>query len=198
MGTAHGSITAGATLSPFARSLLDCALLRGSFTLRSGVTTDRYFDKYRISTNPTLLALVADEMQQRLHRDAPHADVLVAPELGAVPIATAVSLACGLPYVIVRGHRKSYGTSHHIEGVVTPGQRGVLLEDVVTSGGAAIEALRHARAAGLQIDRSICILDRNGGGAEALASAGAPLCALLHASEMDMAFELGLGEPVTP
>ncbi len=195
MGTAHGpsSITAG--LSPLAHDLCDHALLRGSFTLRSGLTSDRYFDKYRVSTHPGLLARVANALNELIERACPDAEVIVAPELGAVPIATATALARTLPFVIIRGQRKAYGTSHQIEGVVTPGQHGVLLEDVVTSGGAAIEALHAARDAGLIIDTSICILDRDGGGADALAREGAPLHALMHARELDAAYDIGLGMP---
>jgi orotate phosphoribosyltransferase len=174
------------------------ALLRGTFTLRSGATSDRYFDKYRVTCDPILLARVADGLGELL-ADAAFAtpiDRIVAPALGAVPLAAALSLASGVPFVIVRVDAKEHGTTRRIEGPFAEGDRGFLIEDVVTSGGAALEALEVARAAGIIIEHAGCLLDRDGGGAEALAAAGAPLRALLHRRDLDAAFDAGIGTVV--
>ena len=76
---------------------------------------------------------------------------IAAPELGAVPLAAAASLETGLPFVIVRGAAKEYGTGNRIEGPFEPGERVCLVEDVVTAGGAALEAVEALREAGLVV-----------------------------------------------
>ncbi|MCW2950316.1 MAG: pyrE [Thermoleophilia bacterium] len=185
------------TLS-IAPRLFERALLRGSFTLRSGARSDRYFDKYRVTCDPELLALVTDGFAVLL-ADAAFGrsiDRIVAPALGAVPLATALSLASGVPCAFVRLEARDRGTANRIEGAVARGERALLVEDVVTSGGAALEALEVARAAGLVVEHSACVLDRDGGGAEALAKAGAPLRSLFHRRDLDAAYEAGIGTEV--
>jgi orotate phosphoribosyltransferase len=187
------------TVDSLARQLFDRALLRGSFTLRSGVVSDRYFDKYRATCEPRLLGPIACRLADLLH-ELPGVEGgaavtrIVAPELGAVPLAAALALETGMPYAIVRGTSKSYGTANQIEGPVQPGEHAVLVEDVVTSGGAALEAVQVARDAGLIITHALCVLDRDAGGREALAAAGVELSAMLTASDLDAAFEAGLGQ----
>lgn len=183
----------GDARTQLAERLFGRALLRGSFKLRSGATSDRYFDKYRVTTDPGLLAMVAAELDASVREHAPGAGLVVAPELGAVPLAAALALYAQLPYIIVRAAGKQYGTANRIEGTWQPGQRAVLVEDVVTSGGAALDALEAARAAGIDVACALCVLDREAGGGEALAAAGAPLHALLGRDDLDRAFDAGLG-----
>ena len=91
---------------------------------------------------------------RRRRADVAHLQWLAAPELGAVPLAAATSLASGMPFVIVRGQAKEYGTANRLEGMFSHGERVCLLEDVVTSGGAAAEAVAAVREAGLGTERS--------------------------------------------
>lgn len=182
-----------ALADPFARSLFDRALLRGTFTLRSGVTSNRYFDKYRATCHPGTLRELGERLAATVRQHAPDAELLAAPELGGVPLAAATALSSNLPYVIVRASGKRYGTGQRIEGPHAAGQRAVLIEDIVTSGGAALEAIAAAREAGLVVERCFCVLDRGGGGSEALAAAGAPLVPLLDALDLEAAWQAGLG-----
>lgn len=178
------------------RRLLDAALLRGSFTLRSGATSDRYFDKYRVTCEPALLGAVGRELAEMLRGHDVDARRILAPAIGAVPLATALALECGLPFAIVRDAAKGYGTANRIEGQVVEGERAVLVEDVVTSGGAAVEAVEAGRAAGLEIGTALCLLDRDGGGREALAQLGVTLVSLLDVAQLDAAFDAGAGRGV--
>lgn len=173
------------------------ALLRGSFTLRSGATSDRYFDKYRVTCDPMLLGPVAVRLAALLDAHEPGATRIVAPELGAVPLATAIGLRAKLPFAIVRGSAKDYGTANRIEGETVAGETAVLVEDVVTSGGAALDALAVAREAGLVVSHALCILDRDGGGREALEAAGVTLHAILDSAALDAAYDAGIGTEVT-
>jgi orotate phosphoribosyltransferase len=109
---------------------------------------------------------------------------LAAPALGAVALAAAASLAGRLPFVIVRGEAKEYGTANRLEGPFEPGELVCLLEDVVTSGGALTEAVTALREAGLVVRNAVCVVDREEGGADALARAGVRLRPLYRASEL--------------
>ena len=83
-----------------------------------------------------------------------------------------------------QARRRSYGTANRIEGVFEPGERVCLVEDVVTSGGAAIEAVEALREAGLRVSTAVCVVDREEGGADALARAAVRLRPLFLASEL--------------
>lgn len=170
-----------------ARRLFDAALLRGRFELRSGGISDHYFDKFRASSDPALLREIATGLAAFI--GVPKPDRIVAPALGAVPIATALSLHTNLPVVIVRGAAKSYGTNHQVEGPCSPGDRALLIEDVVTSGSAALEALSAARDAGIVIEHAACVLERPGSGRDALQAAGVTLSALFGPDDLARALE---------
>lgn len=180
-----GSTTDSApTTDTLISRLLNTALLRGTFTLRSGQTSNVYFDKYRVITHPGFLLEVAAAFDELRREVAPTATHIVAPALGGVPLATALSMHCGLPFSIVRvGGGKGYGTDSTIEGGLPDGCTAVLVEDVVTSGGAACAAIEAATAAGAHVCASLCLLDRGAGGADALAALGAPLRAVISAGD---------------
>jgi orotate phosphoribosyltransferase len=190
------SSTGAAELEALERDLFTRALLRGTFTLRSGRTSDRYFDKYLATTDPALLRQISLRMAQIVGELSPSPEVIVAPELGAVPLATALGLQTGLPSVFVRGAGKDYGTSKRLEGRLDEGSRAVLVEDVVTSGGAALEAALVAREAGAQLDTCICLLDRGEGGADALAEHDVRLVSVVDAAALERAWSAGLGTQV--
>jgi orotate phosphoribosyltransferase len=93
-------------------------------------------------------------------------------------------MASGLPFIIVRGETKEYGTAKRIEGHFEPGELVCLLEDVVTSGGALAEAVSAVRAEGLVVRHAVCVVDREEGGSDALARLGVRLTALFQAREL--------------
>lgn len=159
--------------------LVNAALQFGTFTLRSGAQTDRYFDKYRITTVPHLLEPTCAALADLVRVEIPGCRGIVVPALGAVPLGAGVSLMAGLPFAIVRDQTKSYGTAHGIEGTLVTDGPVVLIEDVVTSGGAAVAAAQAARKAGAQITNALCVLDREAGGTQALFELGITLRSLL-------------------
>lgn len=152
-------------MSDLGQRLLDASYLEGDFILRSGRHSKFYLDKYLFSTRPDLLRDIASGLTEKLSAYEPF-DLLAGPELGAVAIVAAVSLQCGKPFVIVRKGEKGYGTSKALEGRAEPGQRVVMIEDVVTSGGAALMAAEKLRAAGLEVPVLLCVVDREEGGRE--------------------------------
>ena len=167
-----------------ARAIRERAYLEGDFVLRSGKRSSFYLDKYRFSTDPALLEAIGGRLAEAVREVEPDASRLAAPELGAVPLAAAASLASGLPFVIVRGEAKAHGTANRLEGEFEAGERVCLLEDVVTSGGAASEAVAALRDAGLECSNAVCVVDREEGGADALARLAVRLWPLFRAEDI--------------
>ena len=166
------------------RTLVEAAYLEGDFVLRSGRRSRYYLDKYRFETRPDLLAALGERIAATVSEHEPEATRLAGPELGAVALAAAGSLASGLPFLIVRKAAKDYGTSNRIEGLYEQGECVCLVEDVVTSGGALLEAVEAVREAGLVVHTAVCVVDREEGGADALARHAVRLRPLFRASEL--------------
>lgn len=160
------------------------ALLEGDFLLRSGKRSSWYLDKYRFETKPELLRPIGERLAAAVLEHEPEAVRIAGPALGAVALAAAASLSSGLPFVIVRGEAKEYGTANRIEGPFEAGELICLIEDVVTSGGALAEAVGAVREAGLVVRQAVCVVDREEGGSDALARLGVRLRPLFRAQDL--------------
>jgi orotate phosphoribosyltransferase len=171
-------------VTDLAARVREAAVLEGDFLLRSGRRSRFYVDKYRFGTRPDLLAEIGDALALRIAAVEPAATRSAAPEVGAIALAAAASLRSGLPFVIVRKAPKEYGTTKRLEGAFEPGERLVVVEDVVTSGGAAIDSVRALRDAGLVCETVVCVVDREEGGAEAMADEGIALHRLLDRASL--------------
>jgi orotate phosphoribosyltransferase len=172
------------TREELARGLREAAYLEGDFVLRSGRRSRYYLDKYRFETLPHLLRPLGEAIAATIAEHEPDAVRIAGPELGAVALAAAASLESGLPFLIVRKEAKDYGTSNRLEGAHAPGERVCLVEDVVTTGGAALEAVQALRDAGLQVGTAVCVVDREEGGVDAFARQAVRLRPLFRASEL--------------
>jgi orotate phosphoribosyltransferase len=172
------------TREELGRALREAAYLEGDFLLRSGRRSRYYLDKYRFETRPDLLGPLGQAIAAAVREHEPNAVRLAGPELGAVALAAAASLAGGLPFLIVRSKAKEYGTANRLEGVHAEGECVCLVEDVVTSGGAALEAVEALREAGLQVSTAVCVVDREEGGVDALARHAVRLWPLYTASDL--------------
>src|SRR3569623_3451318 len=117
----------GMTKEQLAKRISDLALLRGEFTLRSGRKSNYYLDKYRFETQPDVLKGLGKLLAEKV---SPDIDRLAGPELGAVALAAAAAMEANKPFVLIRNRKKDYGTSKQIEGVLNPGEKVVLIEDV--------------------------------------------------------------------
>jgi orotate phosphoribosyltransferase len=167
-----------------AAALREHAYLEGDFVLRSGRRSRYYLDKYRFETRPDLLGPLGEQIAAAVAEHAPAAVRIAGPELGAVALAAAASLSGGLPFLIVRKEAKAYGTGNRLEGHFETGEEVCLVEDVVTSGGAAVGAVEALREAGLVCRTAVCVVDREEGGADALARLAVRLRPLFGASEL--------------
>ena len=175
-------------------ALVEAAYLEGDFVLRSGKRSKYYLDKYRFETRPDILRALGERIAAEVEAHAPDATRLAAPELGAVALAAAASLESGLPFVIVRKEAKEYGTGNRLEGPYEEGECICLVEDVVTSGGALLDSIEALRAAGLAVQTAVCIVDREEGGADALARRAVRLRPIFRVGEL----LAGLKSPAKP
>jgi orotate phosphoribosyltransferase len=165
-------------------ALREHAYLEGDFVLRSGKRSRYYLDKFRFETRPELLEELGARLAAKIAEVEPDARRIACPVVGAVTLAAAASLASRLPFLIVRDEAKQYGTANRLEGAFEPGERVVLIEDVVTSGGAAADAVRAVRQAGLECRTAICVIDREEGGVDTLARLGVRLYSLFSAAHI--------------
>ena len=149
-----------APTSELAARIAKVALLHGDFTLRSGLKSSYYLDKYLFSTDPSILQELGRMFAKRIPEGT---DRLAGAELGGIPLVTATSIEAGLPCVFIRNAKKDYGTAKKLEGVVNEGDHVVVLEDVATTGGQVLEAVETLRQLGAQVTAVISTIDRLSG-----------------------------------
>ena len=151
------------------KRICDAALLRGDFTLRSGRKSKFYLDKYLFETQPDILAELGRRFAE--HVDAA-VDRLAGAELGGIPLVAATSMAANKPSVLIRNQKKDYGTAKQLEGVLNAGDRILIVEDIVTSGGQVIEGAKVLQDLGAKVVKIVAVIDREEGGRENIESAG--------------------------
>ncbi len=175
---------AEAELDGLARAIREAARIHGTFTLRSGAVTDTYFDKYRFEADPVLLKRICQALVALIPTEA---TVLAGLEMGGIPIVTTLGQLTGLPTAFLRKEAKTYGTCRYAEGAELKGARVLLVEDVVTSGGAIINTLKMLRGDGVEPLGAVCVIDRQTGGPENLANVGLTLTPLLTMGRIETA-----------
>ncbi len=172
-------------MSELTTALKDCGALQfGDFTLASGAKSDYYIDIKKASTNPKVLYLISILMAERLERENIRPDRIAGVVLGSVPLAAALSMATGIPYVMVRKEKKDHGTGKLIEGDLNPGEKVLVVEDVVTTAGSSIAAIKTLREAGAEVEYALSVIDREAGGEQNYAEIGVKFMSLVKASEI--------------
>ena len=146
------------------------ALQFGDFTLASGKRSSMYVDLRLLVSSPVLMKAAARAYAEKMN--ALKVDRIAGIPYAALPIGMAVSLASGVPLIYNRKETKSHGLGKDIEGLWKPGERVVIIEDVITAGGSIINSVELFRAAGLIVEDAIVLLDRQQGGVENLRKAG--------------------------
>lgn len=164
-----------------AKDLYEAAHLTGTFTLRSGIVSDQYFDKYLFEADPALLERIASALAPLVPAGT---EALAGLELGGIPIVTALSRITGLPARFVRKEAKTYGTCRLAEGGEVEGLRLTVVEDVVTTGGQALVSCADLRERGAVVEHVLCVIDRESGGPGAFAEVGVELRPLFRMSEL--------------
>ncbi|MEM9484223.1 MAG: orotate phosphoribosyltransferase [Cyanobacteria bacterium P01_F01_bin.116] len=160
----------------------DCCQLSGQFKLRSGMISDTYFDKYLFESDPILLHDICKVMMTLI---PPETEVLAGLEMGGIPVVTMLSHLTGKPATFIRKQAKSYGTCKYAEGPDLTGKKVTLIEDVVSSGGAILDALEKLEADAIRPVAIACVIDRQTGGFENLSAAGYKLRSVLTMSDIE-------------
>lgn len=163
------------------QAIYDVAHLTGEFKLRSGITSNEYFDKYQFESDPKLLKAIAEHMAPMVPEGT---EYLAGLEMGGLAIATALSLETGIPAVFVRKKAKDYGTCKLAEGPSTEGKKLLIVEDVITSGGQVIISGNDLKSLGAIVSQVVCVIDREQGGRGKLEEAGYELTSLFTMSEL--------------
>ncbi len=181
------------------------AIQFGEFTLASGKKSPIYIDLRLLASHPGVLRQVAlayadlicqtsnvERQASSVKRQTSNVNRLAAIPYAALPIGTAVALELDLPLIYPRKEAKAHGTARQIEGEFRPGDRVVVLDDLITTGGSKLEAIAPLEAAGLVVRDVVVLIDREQGGREELEAAGYRLHAVLGLRQMlDMLVEAG-------
>ena len=165
--------------------LKECGAIKfGDFTLASGKKSKYYIDIKKASANPRILKLIAREISRKIKNHSIDADYIGCVALGGVPIAVAVSLETDLPLIIIRKEAKEYGTKGQIVGDFIKNSNVLMVEDVATTGGSVLRAIRLLRDEGLLIKNVIVVVDREEGAHAALADESVELTPLVRIGDI--------------
>ncbi|MDG1545234.1 MAG: orotate phosphoribosyltransferase, partial [Candidatus Poseidoniia archaeon] len=146
------------------QKLIECEALKfGDFTLTSGKKSSYYVNMKLASTNPDILKLISIEFAKLIPNGT---DFIAGMELGAVPLAVALSLETGLPYTMIRKGERKHGTGSRLEG---PSKgKAILVDDVATTGGSNVESLEVLLGEGIDVTKILVVVDRDEGAHEKL------------------------------
>jgi len=160
--------------------LKSCGAIKfGNFVLTSGKKSNYYIDIKQASTNPRILKEIAKNMKKHVKDH----ELIAGMELGAVPIAVALSLETNIPFVIVRKEERKHGTGKQIEGENVNGKKVLIVEDVTTTGGSVLKAMEILKKEGAILDKIVTVVDREEGAKGRIAEYGLELIPLVRASE---------------
>ena len=159
----------------------------GDFTLTSGKKASYYLDGKQLTLDSEGSLLVANAILEIAENEK--IDCVGGMTLGADPMVGSVLTAAGFKGVplqgfIVRKEAKQHGTEKWIEGILTKDARVLILEDVITTGGSVLRAIRRVEESGGHVIRTVCIVDRLEGGGPFLQKQGYPLIALTTIEEL--------------
>ena len=174
-----------------AAALREHAIREGEFTLASGRTSHWYLDGRQVAFRGDCVEIVGEAIVEALDEAGVAADSFDAvggPAVGAIPVALAVAFVTGKPSFAVRKEAKGHGIGGRIAGVLGAGDRVIVVEDTVTSGGSLLDALAPLEDLGCPIVAVSLMLDRGGQLGARLAERGLSYAPVLGAPDLGYDF----------
>ena len=165
-----------------AKALVDASVVKfGDFTLASGIKSSIYVNLRVVPSYPESFAIIIEELSKVVKKIKP--DVVAGAETAGIPLAAAISLKTKIPMIYVRKRPKGYGMNQLIEGELEKGKKVVLVDDMATNAFSKLAFIEGIRQAGGIVNDVVIVLDREQGGAEALAKENVKLHSLITLKE---------------
>lgn len=146
-----------------AKSLLQVKAVKLSpnqpFTWASGWNSPIYCDNRLTLSYPQIRTYIRQEFVKMISDEVGHIDIIVGVATGGIAIGALVAQDLGLPFAYVRASQKAHGLSNQIEGVVESGQRAVVIEDLISTGGSSMKAVEALREAEVNVKAMIAIFN---------------------------------------
>ena len=162
------------------------ALRFGAFTLTSGKMSSYYIDLRVVPSFPDVFDRVCWMYEEMARKDVglERFDRIACVPVAGIPFATCLSIRLRKPLVIVRKEAKAHGRGKRVEGVIKPGDRVLIVDDLITTGGSLRSTAKALRSEGGVVEDALVLIDRQEGGREALASDGITLHSLAAITEV--------------
>ena len=165
----------------------------GKFKLTSGLESPYYIDLRLAPSYPKLFEEIADELVNAIAENAGEFDKVAGVELAGIPLSTLVAYKLRRPLVYVRKSRKEHGTGGRVEGVLKRGDKIILVDDVLTTGGTLASAVLALRDEGASVEETVVFVDRMQGGVDELGRLGVKVIKVYDVlSLFSELFEIGL------